>query len=117
MKFQRSAFSKAPRAVTKRRVEAAKRSLQNERDKFPLLAEWIEQSQPTAEQRIERFDQSFLEWKKRMRNFQVCTWKRARKMLRELPLEKQKMILTYWDEFPNHNAAYFADIVRRMSKQ
>jgi ribosome modulation factor len=85
------------RGVTPRRLAAARRALQNQQDKFPLLAVLIAEAQPTPEQRILNSDQkficTFLEDRKRT----AKGWREARKQLRALIEQDRNQLLTHWN--------------------
>lgn len=117
MKFKRNHYRQIIKEITwgatPRRITAAKRALQNQRDKTPLFAGEIARSQPTPEERIIDFDK----WRKRgmkdMRLFAARQWREARHKLRKMDLYDQKRLLEYWN---NHwcgplTSEYFADLV------
>lgn len=101
------------RPVTGRRIAAAKRFLQKERDKAPLFAAEIEAEQPTPEERIQKHDAGFVAFWQEFRNHDARVWRKARALLRTLPADAQAEIHARWQasSIPG-NAAYFSDFLR-----
>lgn len=116
MRFQRLPRI-AARPVTGRRIAAAKRALQQERDKFPLLTDWVSDQQPTAEARIDLYQDADLARQQVRRNDDAARWKRARTLLRLLPRETQRELLDQWNVSPSPGTSeYFADMVFRVAR-
>ena len=101
-------------AQSKRRLAAAKRALQRERDKYPLFADEIARNQPTPEERIEMLNQESIRRVARMRKFRAEMWRKGRKMLKELSENEQKRFLDYWNnEWRGpRTGTYLCDLVR-----
>ena len=111
MRFKRLARP-AARPITNRRVAAAKRALQKERDRFPLLVNWIVDQQPTPEERLKRFQTAEVARQQYRRDQAAATWRWARNLLRVLPAATQQTILRRWNTHPcPASASYFADMV------
>ena len=49
MRFTRLVFKKTRQAATPRKLKSAERRLKQEREKYPLLVDWIAEQQPTAQ--------------------------------------------------------------------
>ena len=113
MKFNRYPHrSQYRRPVTKRRIAAAERALKRERDKFPLLADWIAEQQPTAVERVEFYNDAGDRRFAAFRDNRAKTWKRARAELRKLPKAERQRLIAQWDASPYpKDAEYFADFL------
>lgn len=115
MKFEKCAFPKLrQKSITPCRVANAKRYLKKEQDKFPLLADWIAESQPTPEERINDYDLSAL---KKFQYLRACTaksWQKARRIIYLLDNKERKAILTKWNQsaIPK-SSEYMLDFLRR----
>lgn len=111
MRFKRYR-TRTPRPITPRRLSAAKRALQRERDKFPLLTDWVAQQQPTPEGRLDHFQSVEARRIESTRQNRADNWKRARRLLRLLPSEIRQAILDKWN---NHSMpadpAYLGDLI------
>lgn len=83
-----------------------------DRDKFPLLADWIAESQPTAIERLEKFQVQEMERLQRMRQLTAKIGRESRARLRTLPLEQRQEIIKEWNKsgMPKR-AEYFADFI------
>jgi hypothetical protein len=93
-------------------LKIAERTLQKEREKFPLLQDWIAAQQPTPEERLETFQNREADRIQRERDYSAQTWRRARQLLRLLPPETKDRVLENWNT--HHcpgDASYFADCV------
>ena len=119
MKFDRGTPKYEGRPISPRRLAMAKRALEREREKAPLFADEITKEQPTPTERILQLEERAKRMFQRLRNFEACQWKRARKLLRTLPLESQRKFLDYWNNEWNgpHTSEYFADLVRSYTKK
>lgn len=63
------------RPITPRRVAISERKLKAERDRYPLLTDWITQQQPTAVERLENFQDCEAFRRQQWRNWDARTWK------------------------------------------
>jgi len=113
MRFRREGFKPGPRGITPRRLAAAKRALQRQREKLPLFADEIARSQPTPEERIRKHDETWERHKKSIRSFVANQWCEGRRKLRAMPKAEQKKLLDYWNnhKFLPASSEYFADLV------
>lgn len=105
------------REVTNRRLAASKRALNNEADKLPLFADQIREQQPTPEERIALIDAGQQQIVAQWRDHHAKTWRKGRRMLRELPSCCQKDLLAKWDK--SHmpaDPAYFCEFIRSYRK-
>lgn len=107
-----------PREITTRRLAAAERFLQKERDKFPLLTDWIAAQQPTAIERIENHNLLRMNHQQKIRDSTANTWREARKELYSLPKDVRQQILEKWNNsrIPA-DAWYFADFLTREAEK
>jgi len=99
--------------ATPRRIAAAKRALQGQRDKAPLFAVEIAASQPTPEERISDFDKWRIQGMKNMRSFAARQWRKARHKLSKMDIYDQERLLEYWNNrwAGPLTSEYFADLV------
>lgn len=95
-------FTKFPKhkskGITKRRLANSERRLKKERDKFPLLSDWIAESQPTAEERIKAIDSGTEEYFQRLRDSHAQSWRESRKIFYSLPSETRQAVRRAWKE-------------------
>ncbi len=111
IKFTKSP-SRAPRPVTSRRLKASERTLIKQQEKFPLLADWIKESQPTAQERVDAFQSGREQQIHLWRQCEAATWKRARRWLRSVPLEQRIEIIADWNNrYYPRSASYFAEFI------
>ena len=102
-----------PRGVTPRRLAAAERTLDREREKLALFAQQVLAEQETAEQRIDRMDQAMIAYDQGHRDLAARHWRRGRRMLRSLPPDQQAALIGEWNRSSvPPDAAYFADFIR-----
>jgi hypothetical protein len=77
-------FTRFPRVETSppsaRRVAAAKRAVQAEKDRYPLLPELV--THHTPEVRLAAIDRHRIEWWQEQRNFRAERWREARSSAR-----------------------------------
>lgn len=85
------------RGITPRRLAAAKRALQRERDKMPLFADMIAETQPTPEERITKLDAGLIEQMIENRQEVAEKWREIRRKLREMPVDEREHLLWYWN--------------------
>ena len=104
--------------ITPRRLAAARRALQRQRDKQPLFAEEIAAQQPTPEARLIAFHEDLMIFWRNMRNFHAQCWRKARAALRQWPEATQAAAITKWNARwgGSKDAAYFADFIRTYAK-
>ena len=103
-----------PRPITPRRLQAATRALQRERDAYPLFAKEIVEEQTTPEDRIAQLEAEHVANWQRIRDHTARTWRAARRVLHSLPAGKQKELIDEWNAAPYPaGAAYFADFIWR----
>lgn len=102
-----------PRGIAPRRLAAAKRALTKERQKRPLFADQIEEEQGSPEERIDRIDQSMIDYDQGHRDLAAKHWRQGRRMLKEVTEETRADLIERWNasSIPS-TAAYFADFVR-----
>jgi hypothetical protein len=91
-------FTRYPRGetyqLTPRRLAAARRAVQREKDRYPLFPELL--THQTAEERLDAIATSRADWWQDMRDHQAKQWRRARKSLRRLPARPRAAITRYW---------------------
>ena len=100
------------RGITPRRLSAAKRALQKERNRYALFVNQLVQEEP--EERINRFDAQVLVREQSYRNLAAKHRRWGREELRNVATEDRSRILDAWNgsSIPPE-AHYFADFVRR----
>ena len=107
----------AVRPINTRRIAAAERALQRERDKFPLLADWVAEQQPSAEERLDRFQTAEFSRQQGRRDVAAASWRRSRALLRLLPQETQGELLARWNKAACPGTSeYFSDAVFQAAK-
>ena len=91
-------FTRYPRAesyqITPRKLAAARRAVQREKDRYPLFPELL--THQTAEQRIASIATSREEWWQNVRDHQAKQWRLARKSLHDLSPGPRAAITRYW---------------------
>lgn len=102
----------AARPLTERRLAAARRALQREREDCPLFADDIADEQPTAEERVQEIDAAQVAHWQRIRDYNARTWRAARRILNGLPVEERDRLRAEWQSAPYPaSASYFADFL------
>jgi len=103
------------RPVTKRRLDAAQRSIDRVDAKYPLLALLDSQEpQETPEERVQKADAGFAAFSRHLRAFEATYWRKGRRALSAHPPDVRRRVLKEWNErkwLPKH-AAYFCDFLR-----
>jgi hypothetical protein len=108
-------FTRFPRGGTNppsaRRVAAAKRAVQAEKDRYPLFPELV--THHTPEVRLAAIDRHRIEWWQEHRNFRAERWREARSSLRALPPGPRTAIMRYWQKaFLPGDATYLLGLIR-----
>jgi hypothetical protein len=113
MKFTRCPYKAVAKGITPRRLAAAKRALQKQKDKYPLLSDWIAQQQPTPEERILKADESIIWQQQYWRDCSARCWRKWRARLYRLSLPERQLLLSEWNDshYPK-TSGYFADFCR-----
>lgn len=103
-----------PRGITPRRLAAARRALAKERKRLALFEDQVAAEQPTAEERIEHFDQKLLTSDQGHRDLAAKHWWWGRRQIAVLSDSVRSEIIARWNasSIPA-DAHYFADFVRR----
>ena len=103
-----------PRGPTPRRLAAARRALQRERDRLPLFADQVVAEQVSPDERIRRIDQEQLADEQSRRDLAARHWNWGREQLLVHSPAVRHATLDKWNvsSIPA-DAAYFADFVRR----
>jgi hypothetical protein len=95
MRFTR--FSRGehqPSPPSARRVAAAKRAVQAEKERYPLFPQLVTHHTPEA--RLAAIDKHRVEWWQEQRDFRADRWRKARSSLRALPPGPRNGIIRYW---------------------
>ena len=79
-----------------RRVAAAKRAVQAEKDRFPLFPQLVTHHTPEA--RLAAIDKHRVEWWQEQRDFRADRWRKARASLCALPSGPRNGIIRYWQK-------------------
>jgi len=94
MRFTR--YSKGePYEITPRKLAAARRAVQKEKDHNPLFPELLKHQ--TAEERLATIAVERETWWQEMRDRHAKLWRKARQALRELPPGPRAAIKRYWN--------------------
>jgi hypothetical protein len=114
MRFTSLVFKKTRQAATPRKLKSAERRLLKEREKYPLLVDWIAEQQPTAQEKVNAHLDGWQRWCQSTRNSTARQWREGRQLLRSLPAEDRDRFLDYWNNsgIPG-DSCYFADALRR----
>ena len=105
------------RGPTSRRLAAARRALERERERYALFADQVAAEQETAEERIDRFDQRGIDQDQGHRDLAAKHWRWGRQ-LDGLAAEIKASILEAWNRtLAPPEAHYFADFVRTRLKR
>ncbi len=97
MRFKRLAFKKERKDATSSKLRSAERRLKKEREKYPLLVDWIAEQQPTAEEKVNLQIDDWHEWCQKARNCQAQAWRKSRAILYSLPSQDRVKFLDYWN--------------------
>jgi hypothetical protein len=114
VRFTHLVFKKTRQAATPKKLKSAERRLKQERDKYPLLVDWIVEQQPTAQERVDTHLDDWQRWCQSNRASTARQWRENRQLLRNLPAEDKARFLEYWNNsrIPG-DASYFRDALRR----
>ena len=82
---------------TNRKLKAAERRLRLDREKFPLFAAEIAESQPTPEELLDARGRAFVENQQANRDREARNWWRARAELRAIAEPDRAAFIRYWD--------------------
>lgn len=88
------------RPVTNRRLAASEKWIRNQIDKAGLFAAEVQAEMPTAEERIQQHDQSFMDWHQSRRDQYARRWRELRRQLWERSAEERDRILAAWAVSP-----------------
>jgi hypothetical protein len=69
-----------------------------QRDKYPLLSDWIAQQQPTPEERILKADESIIWQQQYWRDCSARCWRKWRARLYRLSLPERQLLLSEWND-------------------
>jgi len=102
MRFTRFPRVEQPSPPSARRVAAAKRAVQAEKDRYPLFPELVRYA--TTESRLDAMQEHRIAWWQQHRNHVAASWREARASLRSLPPGPRTGILRYWQtcSLPGH---------------
>jgi hypothetical protein len=102
MRFTRFPRGEQPCPPSARRVAAAKRAVQAEKDRYPLFPELVRYA--TTESRLAAMQEHRITWWQQHRNHVAASWREARASLRSLPPGPRAGILRYWQtcSLPGH---------------
>ena len=108
--------TKLPRANTRptttRRMAAAEKFLRKERESAPLFSEQIAAEQPTPAERIDDYEQGWVEGWRRFRWREAQIWKACRKAIREAG-EKGRAVAARWQTCPYPASACYLSCLCR----
>jgi hypothetical protein len=88
VRFTHLVFKKTRQAATPKKLKSAERRLKKERDKYPLLVDWIVEQQPTAQERVDTHLDDWQRWCQSNRASTARQWRENRQLLRNLPAER-----------------------------
>lgn len=112
MKIRRRKYPYRPatRPWTPRRVAAARRAVEKERNRLPLFAG---EYTGTVEERMRAVDRHDIEFTAYWRASYAEWWREARRVLRRLPVDLRDRILDEWNRGPYPaTPVYLLDLVR-----
>jgi hypothetical protein len=114
MRFNKLIFKRTRKEATPKKLKSAERRLKKEREKYPLLVDWITEQQPTAQEKVDAHLEGYQRWCQSFRSSTARGWKKGRQILRSLPAEDKARFLEYWNNsrIPG-DACYFNDALRR----
>ncbi len=114
MRFTPLAFKKTRQEATPNKLKSAERRLKKEREKYPLLVDWIIEQQPTAQAKVDAHLDHWQRWCQSIRASTAKQWRENRQLLRSLPTEDKTRFLEYWNNsrIPG-DSSYFRDALRR----
>jgi hypothetical protein len=93
MKFFR--YARSPqREITSRRLSAARRAIQRDKDSWALFPEYVRHH--TAEERIAAVDEDVSEGFRLRRKHRADAWRRARAAVRQMPIQQRRDALEFW---------------------
>lgn len=111
MKFAKSSWSKTKRERTPRRMVAARKAVQREKDSvalFPELAKY-----KTPEERLTLVEDDHQRWTKQMRDHAAKNWREARRRLRWMAPEDRRAVIAWWNnDFHPLDPVYLLDHIR-----
>jgi len=91
-------FTRYPKSesyqITPRKLAAARRAVQRQKDRYPLFPELVTHNTP--EERLDSIATHRTRWWQTMRDRQARQWRRARKASRDLPRGPKAAITRYW---------------------
>ncbi|MFB3816175.1 MAG: hypothetical protein ACE147_00810 [Candidatus Methylomirabilales bacterium] len=107
-------FSRFPRSfqrpITARRLAAARKAIQRERDKAGLFA--FELPKVTPEERCKAWDKGADEWWTHLRDFNAKQWREGRRILFAMPAERRRTIVERWNAAPYPGSSeYFLEFM------
>ena len=114
MRFSPVAFKKNRQIATPSKLRGAEKQLKKEREKYPLLIDWIAEQQPTAQEKVDAHLDDYQRWCQSMRAAAAKQWRENRQLLRGLPQQDRVRFLEYWNNsrMPG-DSSYFRDALRR----
>ncbi len=108
----------AVRGVTPRRLAAARRAIQRERDKLALFVHELISEQESPEERISRFDLALIVRDQQHRDLAARHWRWGRARLAELNETVRGEIVAAWNKSSiPPQPCYFADFVRNQLRK
>lgn len=111
--MRHSPYPRMPkREATPRRLAAARRVIELQKQKYPMFVDQFEFETP--EGRVARQTEAVEKWQVEMRHLRAEEWLEARRLLRELPEELRRSILAEWNHgnLPG-SPEYLMDLIRR----
>ena len=82
------------REITSRRLSAARRAIQRDRDSWALFPEYVKHH--TAEERIAAVDEDVSAAFQLRRQQRAEAWRRARAALRQMPVQQRRDAMEFW---------------------
>jgi hypothetical protein len=114
MRFKTLPYKKLRKEATASKLRSAERRLKKEREKYPLLVDWIIEQQPTAEEKVDCQLDDWHKWCQEARNRQAQAWRKSRAILYGLTSRDRAKFLEYWNNsnFPG-DPGYFMYAVNK----
>lgn len=100
--------------MTPRRLAAARRALQKEREKVPLFADQLVTDSP--EERISKKDGAVIDGIRKRRELQARLWRQVRGKYYALSASERAVVKAYWDSSQMPGCpAYLSYVLREYS--
>ena len=112
MRFKRCEIKAHKRVITERRLKIAQKKRIKKIQDCPLFPDWMESILEPVESRLERIDNSFVDWCQEFRLSASQNWRKGRSFVRNHP--QKDLILFEWNNLKcPAEASYFLGFLRK----